>query len=453
MLELPTRPTHVIGICGGAVAGSEAAALAAERGAIAIVFEQNDRPYGKIEDGLPRWHLALRKKEYEKIDQNLTKPGVLFVPRTRLGRDLSLGDLLGSMGLSALVLANGAWRDRPLPVPGIDAYVGKGLAYQNTFVYWFNHHLEHGYSGPRFDVPDGAIVIGGGLASIDVVKILNLETFGRAFAARGIATTMIEMEVKGIDHVLEKHGLTQEELGVKGCTLFYRRRKQDMPLASADELPPAMLAKIENARCKIMDKVIRKYLVKFEERNAPVAPIADGDHLGGIVFRRTEMQDGKLVEVAGSEHEVRAPMVVSSIGSVPEPIPGIPMKGELYRYKSFDTGEVDGLASVFGLGNVLTGKGNIKASRENAREVMDRLVAQYLGVEKRDATLDMLPDAATHQAQVNVERAVSEALSRPPAQPEAIARAIEVIEQRHREVGYDGYARWMERVRPKEAAI
>ena len=58
-------------ICGGAVAGSEAARLFAERGALAIVFEQNARPYGKIEDGLPRWHAKLREKEYARIDENL----------------------------------------------------------------------------------------------------------------------------------------------------------------------------------------------------------------------------------------------------------------------------------------------------------------------------------------------------------------------------------------------
>ncbi|SVA88489.1 uncharacterized protein METZ01_LOCUS141343, partial [marine metagenome] len=60
---------HVVGICGGAVGGSEAAALVAKTGSIAVVFEQNIRPYGKIEDGLPRWHSKLRNKEYAKIDE------------------------------------------------------------------------------------------------------------------------------------------------------------------------------------------------------------------------------------------------------------------------------------------------------------------------------------------------------------------------------------------------
>ena len=185
-MTTPTEPTHIIGICGGAVAGSEAARLFAERGALAIVFEQNARPYGKIEDGLPRWHVKLREKEYARIDENLDTAGVLFVPQTRLGKDLAFSELTQTMGLSAVILANGAWRDRPMPIEGIERFVGRGLIYQNPFVHWFNHYQEADYAGPHIDVPDGAFVVGGGLASIDVVKILNLEVFGRALRERGI---------------------------------------------------------------------------------------------------------------------------------------------------------------------------------------------------------------------------------------------------------------------------
>src|SRR5688572_28166911 len=70
-LVVPSEPRHVVAIIGGAVAGSEAAALCAERGILAIVLEQNDRPFGKIEDGLPRWHEKLREKEYAQIGENL----------------------------------------------------------------------------------------------------------------------------------------------------------------------------------------------------------------------------------------------------------------------------------------------------------------------------------------------------------------------------------------------
>jgi len=59
---------HIVAIVGGAVAGSEAASILADQGFLVVVFEQNDRPYGKIEDGLPRWHEKQRNKEYEKMN-------------------------------------------------------------------------------------------------------------------------------------------------------------------------------------------------------------------------------------------------------------------------------------------------------------------------------------------------------------------------------------------------
>ena len=57
---------HFVAIFGGAVAGSEAAFQMANRGFRVVVFDQNTLPYGKIEDGLPKWHDKLRDKEEGK---------------------------------------------------------------------------------------------------------------------------------------------------------------------------------------------------------------------------------------------------------------------------------------------------------------------------------------------------------------------------------------------------
>ena len=84
------RAGDVVAIVGGAVSGSVAAQILAEHGCEVVVFEQNERPYGKIEDGLPRWHTKLRRQEYEKIDERLARPNIHFVPRTRMGSDLQL---------------------------------------------------------------------------------------------------------------------------------------------------------------------------------------------------------------------------------------------------------------------------------------------------------------------------------------------------------------------------
>src|SRR6478672_3911556 len=160
LVGLGSQSRHVVVVCGGAVSGSEAAAVLAARGITAIVIEQNVRPYGKIEDGLPRWHDKLRSQEYARIDENLSRPEVYFVPATRIGADLPFDEIAARWGVSAVLLANGAWRDRPLPVDGAEPYVGKGLVYQNPFVYWFNHYEDAGYDGPRFEVVDDAVVVG-----------------------------------------------------------------------------------------------------------------------------------------------------------------------------------------------------------------------------------------------------------------------------------------------------
>ena len=52
---------YVVAVVGAATAGSEIARILAVRGIRVIVIEQNPRPYGKIEDGLPRWHVKRRK--------------------------------------------------------------------------------------------------------------------------------------------------------------------------------------------------------------------------------------------------------------------------------------------------------------------------------------------------------------------------------------------------------
>ena len=371
---------HVIGICGGAVGGSEAAALIAKSGSIAVVFEQNMRPYGKIEDGLPRWHSKLRNKEYAKIDENLSTPGVVFVPGTRLGEDLSFSSLSNDVGLSALILAHGAWRDRPLPIEGVDRFIGNGLSYQNPFVYWFNHYEESGFAGEDFPIHDDAIVIGGGLASIDVCKILNLELYARALEDRGVAVDIEQMEVRGIPRTLEAHGFTPDDLKIRGCTLFYRRGKEDMPLENITNPTAQRLEKIKGTRVKIMDKVIRKYLVRFQPNAIPVEAIDKNGALIGFVFQRTEIIGGRVLRLENTEFEVRSQQVISSIGSTPVPIEGVSMKGELYQWQNREEGRlVDG---VYGLGNVLTGKGNILESRRNSKQITPNVIEQVLASPK-----------------------------------------------------------------------
>ncbi len=451
-LSIPSDSRHIsqhaVAIIGGAVAGSEAAALCASRGVLALVIEQNDRPFGKIEDGLPRWHDKLRDKEYAAIRENLTLPGVLFVPRTALGRDVTLDGLLNDWGVNAVLLASGAWRDRPL-FPGSDAYIGKGLVNQNPLVYWYNHYPDAGFDGARYTITDDAIVVGGGLASIDVVKIINFELYKAALGKRGIRVTTLDLEHDGIPATLAKHNLTQAELGIKGVTLYYRREKVAMPLASAPHnATPQQLEKTGQVRAKVMDKVIDKYLVRFQPNHSPIGPVLDGDKVVGLKFQRTQTVDGKLVNLEGDVVEVRTPLIVSSIGSIPLPIPGLPMKGELVDFQSWETGQVRGFDNVFGLGNVLTGKGNIKESRKNSREISERVLSAYLGVGDGKADVEAV-EAVHASARAQAEPAVSAAQAKPKLAPAQIERIVADVKRHWARAGYEGdYPAWLAKVTP-----
>jgi NADPH-dependent glutamate synthase beta subunit-like oxidoreductase len=427
-------PSHCVAVIGGAVAGAEVAGTLASRGVEVAVFEQNARPYGKIEDGLPRWHVALREKEYESIGENLSKPGVHFVPCTRIGKDVSLRDLASGWGFSGVVLACGAWRDRPLPIEGADAYVGRGLIYQNPFIIWFNHADEPGYRGPVFEPRDGALVVGGGLASIDVVKALMLMTVRAKLRERGIEQDLVEMEVKGIPKILEHHGIAYESLGLKGCTLFYRRSEADMPLVEMPEgADEKRREKVAVSRGKLLAKAMEKYRFHFEPLCAPDGLIVENDQLVGLRFRRTRIEGSRVV-LQPETFERRGCYVISSIGSIPEPIEGIPMKGELFDFQDWEIGRLADYPTLFSAGNVVTGKGNIVASRKHARSVTDSMAASFLG----------LADDARARAATVAESIAKQ----PPIAPDALAKLRARIGERQRAVGYAGsYADWIAKLR------
>ena len=199
------------------------------------------------------------------------------------------------------------------------------------------------------------------------VKIINFELYKQAFAARGIHLTTLEIEHDGLPLLLAKHGLTEASLGVRGVTLYYRREKTAMPLASPpDNATPQQLEKNQQVRAKLMDKVIEKYLVKFVPNHAPLAPLVEDGRMVGVRFQRTRTVDGKLVSLPGETVDVRSPMVVSAVGSIPLPLPGLPMKGELIDFADWSTGRVRGLPHVFGLGKCLPSRATSRIVQERA---------------------------------------------------------------------------------------
>ncbi|MCP3929687.1 MAG: FAD-dependent oxidoreductase [Bacteroidetes bacterium] len=437
---------HIVAIFGGAVSGAEAAFQLSRKGIKTIVFEQNALPYGKIEDGLPKWHHKLRDKEEGKIDEKLDHPMVTFVPGVQLGKDIDFEEVVNNWGFSAVFLAIGAWRDRPLPIKDIEQYIEKGLIYQNAFIHWFNHKHEPDYKGEQLDLEDGAVIIGGGLASLDVAKIFMFESVQKALERRGYKVNLFQLD-RSIAKVLSQLGYTLEELGINPCTIYYRRRIQDMPLypETGEKDTPEKIAKKQKIQAKIFSNYQKKYLFNMEPLHSPVDKITENGRLTGLVFQKTKIENGRVVSIPNALVEVKAPMFVSSIGSLPVKIKGIPSEWETYQIDEKDHCKVLGFDHVFAIGNTVTGRGNINTSLRHGRDMTQEVIDSYLANPHETAVSAFVGD---NKNWIGEEVAsIAESIRNLPEPSEETLNIIgEKIKTFHKKADYiDNYREWAQK--------
>jgi hypothetical protein len=129
------------------------------------------------------------------------------------------------------------------------------------------------------------------------------------------------------------------------------------------------------------------------------------------------------------------------------------MKGELFEFTDWDVGKLDGFPSVFSVGNVVTGKGNIVASRKHAAHVSASAIEHFLGVAAAGghAGEEKLLDASHAAAAAEAEQVATKIEAQPPLAADAVAALVERVRARQREVGYGGdYRAWIEKVSPPD---
>ena len=136
-----------------------------------------------------------------------------------------------------------------------------------------------------------------------------------------------------------------------------------------------------------------------------------------MIFSRTEVADGQVRIVQEAAESARAPLTISSIGSIPEPIPGIPQKGEVYTYVDQKIGLLmDGPTAVFAAGNVLTGKGNIKDSLDSGTEIGTLVAEAYLGLSDEELKI---AEGARKEAAASGEKIAGALSTRQKIAPDA----------------------------------
>jgi hypothetical protein len=148
-----------------------------------------------------------------------------------------------------------------------------------------------------------------------------------------------------------------------------------MPLAQPpDNATPDQIAKTEMVRQKMLRLARDKFLFRIQDRRLTSGVIVENGRLVGLKVTETKIEGRKAEPIPGSEHELRAPLVISSIGSVPEKLSGINMSGEYYTFEGKDVPRYTAVERVFGVGNVVTGQGNIRVSLVHSQKVTKRVV-------------------------------------------------------------------------------
>jgi hypothetical protein len=203
----------------------------------------------------------------------------------------------------------------------------------------------------------------------------------------------------------------------------------------------------------MLGKAMEKYRFKFEPLCAPEALIVEGGRLAGLRFRRTAIENGRVVP-QDETFERRGPYTISSIGSIPEAIEGIPMKGELFEFSDWNLGRLDGYPTVFSAGNVVTGKGNIVASRKHAREISETVIEAFLGLgDANHSGEEALADAKRSAMREQAEQIADEIKQQPPISEATLASLRKRVHERQQAIGYPGDLQtWIDSVTPDDAA-
>ena len=143
-----------------------------------------------------------------------------------------------------------------------------------------------------------------------------------------------------------------------------------------------------------------------------------------------------------------SPVFISSIGSIPQPIKGIPCKGQVYHIDEDSCCRLEGFENVFALGNAVTGRGNIIESKKHSKQVSLNVMHDHLHWQEEDyqSWLRSTEEGINQQVQ-----AIANQIQRHRFMPvEVIDKIIEKTRFLQTRVGYDNnYPAWVEKNVPK----
>lgn len=372
---------HHFAVIGSGPAGfytAEALAKTYGEHASIDILDRLPVPYGLIRFGVAPDHQSIKAvaKRYEKV---ALSPGVRFLGNVHLGGDVSIEELLHYY--DAVILATGAPHDRRLEIEGDDL---PGVVGSAAFVGWYNGHPDYADHNPPLDV-EHAAVIGNGNVALDVARILSktpAEFTGSDIVAHALHA-LANSAIRTIA-VIGRRGphqiaMTPKELGELGHLEAASPvvDPADLPPAEADDtLDPGQRKSVQHLRdfaAAGPDSAKPKRIV-FDFFAKPLAIEGNG-RAERVLVERTRLRPDGSAHGTGETYTIPAGLVVSCIGYITPPIPGVPYDPNLGRFSN-QGGRIG--ERLYGVGWARRGPtGTIGTNRPDGYEVAEQVASLF----------------------------------------------------------------------------
>ena len=316
-----------VGIIGAGPAGLACAEELRKEGVQVTIYDRYDRSGGLLIYGIPNF--KLEKHVVTRRTELLEKSGIKFVHNFEVGKDASLKELRKKH--NAILIATGVYKAREIDLPGSDlANIFPAMEFLTA-----SNKKGLGDKVQLFD--DGTlnakgkdvVVIGGGDTAMDCVR------------------TAIRQDAKSVKCI-------------------YRRDKKNMP-GSSREVQNAQEEGIEFVWLTTPSKFNGKNKVESVEVNK--IKLGEPDDSGR---RRPEI-------IEGSNYNVKADLVIKSLGFDPEDLPKLFGEDNLNLTKwgtikiDFDTMETS-VPGVFAAGDIVRGASLVVWAIKDGRDVSGQIL-------------------------------------------------------------------------------
>ncbi len=331
-----------IGIIGAGPAGLACAEELRKFGYQVTVYDKYDRPGGLLIYGIPNF--KLEKSVVERRTKLLKEGGIKFIQNFEVGKDKSLNEL--KKNHNAVLIATGVYKPRQIDIPGNNL---KNIFPAMQFLTASNRKglgdkVELFDDGTLNAQDKDVIVIGGGDTAMDCVR------------------TAVRQKAKSVK-----------------C--LYRRDRENMP-GSAREVANAIEEGVEFIWLTTPKKFLGDKIIKEVQVNKMKLGIADSSG------RK------KPVVEENSEYNIKADIVIKSLGFDPENLPELFSTPKL-SVSRWGTIKIDldtmqtNIDGVFAAGDIVRGASlvvwAIKDGRDAAKNINKYLKQKILEKEKTKA--------------------------------------------------------------------